>query len=299
MDETNNLRELIAQRKGPTGVRVVAVTSGKGGVGKTFISANFGYVAAAAGQRVLIVDADLGLANVELLYGISPRYHLGDLLDGKAPLQSVLAAGPLGIRILPGGSGLRGLTHLSDAQRMRLLSALDTIEGDFDLVIFDTGAGIGDNVVFFAGGAQEALVVLTTEPTSLSDAYGLVKTLCLSGGVENFSVVINQAPSEHVARKTFEKLWSITSRFLNARLRYVGSVPVDENVPRSVMSQEPVTSLFAASPASRAILGIAERMLCQQMPKHAAGGLKFLHQRILREAAMSEANATSEANASH
>ncbi len=283
MDQADTLRELIAERRSEKGVRVIAITSGKGGVGKTNISSNLAYLAAASGKRVLIVDADLGLANVEILYGITPRYHLGNLLDGTASMQQVLTQGPAGIRILSAGNGLRGLTLLDETQRMRLLTALDSIEDDFDLVLFDTGAGIGDNVMFFCGGAQEALLVVTAEPTSLTDAYASVKVLSLEGGVEHFNVVVNMAPSEQNAREIFDKLCSITRRFLKARLKYVGSVPRDENIHRAVMAQQPISKLFPLSPATRAMTGITERLLGEPGPAGSTGGLKFLWQRILRE----------------
>ena len=283
MDQADKLRELIANQRGTQGVRVIAITSGKGGVGKTNISSNLAYLAATGGQRVLIVDADLGLANVEILYGITPRYHLGNLLDGSAPIESVLAHGPHGIRILSAGSGLRSLTNLDDTQRMRLLTALDSLEDDFDLVLFDTGAGIGDNVLFFCGGAQEALLVVTAEPTSLTDAYASVKVLSLEGGVEHFNVVVNLAPSEQNAREIYEKLCGITRRCLKARLRYLGSVPRDENIHRAVMAQQPNSKLFPQSPATRALVEICERLLGEPAPAGNTGGLKFLWQRILRE----------------
>lgn len=282
MDQADTLRDLLAAKKGK-GVRVVAITSGKGGVGKTNVSSNVAYLAAASGERVLIVDADLGLANVEILYGITPRYHLGHLLDGTATMQQVLASGPNGIRILSAGSGLRGLTQLDDAQRLRLMTALDSIEDDFDLVLFDTGAGIGDNVVFFCGGAQEALLVVTAEPTSLTDAYASVKVLSLEGGVEQFNVVVNMAPSDQAAREIFDKLCAITRRFLKARLKFLGSVPRDENIHRAVMAQQPISKMFPQSPATRALTGITGRLLGEPPPTGATGGLKFLWQRILRE----------------
>ncbi len=282
MDQADTLRDLLATKKGK-GVRVVAITSGKGGVGKTNVSSNVAYLAAASGERVLIVDADLGLANVEILYGITPRYHLGHLLDGTATMQQVLASGPNGIRILSAGSGLRGLTQLDDAQRLRLMTALDSIEDDFDLVLFDTGAGIGDNVVFFCGGAQEALLVVTAEPTSLTDAYASVKVLSLEGGVEQFNVVVNMAPSDQAAREIFDKLCAITRRFLKARLKFLGSVPRDENIHRAVMAQQPISKMFPQSPATRALTGITARLLGEPPPTGATGGLKFLWQRILRE----------------
>lgn len=283
MDQADSLRQMVAQRRSESPIRVIATTSGKGGVGKTNISSNLAVLAAAAGKSVLIIDADLGLANVEILYGITPRYHLGHLLEGTATMEDVLAQGPGGIRVLPAGNGVSSLTHLEDAQKLRLMTALDTVEDMFDLVIIDTGAGIGENVRFFVGGAQEALLVVTPEPTSLTDAYASVKVLSMEAGVEHFNVIVNPTATEETAREIFEKLSTVTRRFLKARLKYLGFVPRDENLHRAVMAQKPLVHLFPQSPASRALSHISGRLLCESGPDQNAGGLKFLWQRVLRE----------------
>lgn len=281
MDQAESLRQMMNERTSE--VRVVAVTSGKGGVGKTNITSNIAVLAAAAGKRVLIIDGDLGLANVEIIFGMTPRYHLGHLLDGTATVQQVLARGPDGIRVLPGGSGVRSLVSLDSAQKMRVMSALDEIEDEFDLVLIDTGAGIGDNVLFFVGGAQEALLVVTPEPTSLTDAYAAVKVLSLEAGVEHFHVLVNPAPTEAVARDIYDKLCNVTRRFLKARLKLLGFVPRDENIHRAVLMQRPVVSAFPQSPASRALNAVADKLLSQPPPPGSVGGLKFLWHRLLRE----------------
>lgn len=281
MDQAESLRQMMNERTSE--VRVVAVTSGKGGVGKTNITSNIAVLAAAAGKRVLIIDGDLGLANVEIIFGMTPRYHLGHLLDGTATVQQVLARGPDGIRVLPGGSGVRSLVSLDSAQKMRVMSALDEIEDEFDLVLIDTGAGIGDNVLFFVGGAQEALLVVTPEPTSLTDAYAAVKVLSLEAGVEHFHVLVNPAPTEAVARDLYDKLCNVTRRFLKARLKLLGFVPRDENIHRAVLMQRPVVSAFPQSPASRALNAVADKLLSQPPPPGSVGGLKFLWHRLLRE----------------
>lgn len=281
MDQADSLRQMM-NRQASGDVRVIAVTSGKGGVGKTNVTANIALLAAQAGRRVLIVDGDLGLANVEIVFGLTPRYHLGHLLDGTAELHQVLAAGPEGVRVLPGGSGVRDLTVLDDAQKLRFMAALDTIEDEFDLVLIDTGAGIGDNVVFFVVGAQEALLVLTPEPTSLSDAYAAVKVLSLEGGVEHFDVLVNQVATEQQAREIYEKLCTVSRRFLKARLKLLGHLPRDENVHRAVLSQRPLVQAFPNSPAARAIKVVADRLLSEPPPQSSVGGLKFLWQRLLR-----------------
>ena len=282
MDQAESLRQMLADRHG-TPVRVIATTSGKGGVGKTNISSNLAVLAAKSGKRVLIVDADLGLANVEIIYGITPKYHLGDLLDGKVTMEEVLATGPGGIRVLPAGSGVSSLTQLDDAQKLRLMTGLDAVEDAFDVVIIDTGAGIGENVRFFVGGAQEALLVVTPEPTSLTDAYASVKVLSLEAGVEHFNVIVNPCATEAIARDIFEKLCTVTRRFLKAKLKYIGFVPRDENLHRAVMAQKPLVELFPQSPASRALATISAKLFDEPAPVQNAGGLKFLWQRILRE----------------
>lgn len=281
MDQAESLRQMMTSKN--TGLRVMAITSGKGGVGKSNLTANFATLAAKAGHRVLVIDGDLGLANVEILMGLSPRHHLGHLLDGSANLEQVLAEGPHGVKILPGGSGVRSLTTLDDSQKMRLMAALDEIEDRFDVVLIDTGAGIGDNVLFFVGGAQQALLVVTPEPTSLTDAYACVKVLSLEGGVQNFDVVVNAAPTEQVARETFDKLCAVTGRFLKARMRFAGWVPRDENVHRAVLAQKPVVLAFPQSPAARAFNQVTDSILRAPPPPGDAGALKFLWQRVLRE----------------
>jgi flagellar biosynthesis protein FlhG len=263
-------------------VRVIAVTSGKGGVGKTNVTSNLATLAAQAGKRVLVLDGDLGLANVEIILGLTPRYHLGHLLDGTAELPQVMATGPEGVRVLPGGSGVRSLTTLDDAQKLRLMTALDTIEDEFDLVLIDTGAGIGDNVLFFVGGAQEALLVLTSEPTSLTDAYAAVKVLSLEGGVEHFNVLVNQVANEHQARDIYEKLCTVTRRFLKARLKLLGHLPRDENIHRAVLLQRPVVQAFPNTPAARALKAVAGKLFDEPPPPSNVGGLKFFWQRLLR-----------------
>jgi flagellar biosynthesis protein FlhG len=179
MDQASNLRSLVATPRitdGAAGspLRVIAVTSGKGGVGKTNISANMAVLAAKMGKRVLVIDADLGLANVEIVFGLKPRYHMGDLLTSSISIDDVLIEAPHGVKILPAGSGVQGLTQLSPEDKLRFVTALEPVQDKFDIVIVDTGAGIGDNVLFFVGAAQEALLVVSPEPSSLVDAYATV-----------------------------------------------------------------------------------------------------------------------------
>jgi len=284
MDQARGLRDLtgFGHGEGP-GLRVFAFTSGKGGVGKTNLCANFAVAAARRGQRVLIVDADLGLANVEIIFGLKPRYHLGDLLAGR-PIEEVLVQGPPGIHLLAAGSGVQSLTHLTDDDKLHLIAALDPLEDRFDLVLIDTGAGIGENVLFFVGAAEEALLVVSAEPTSLIDAYAAVKVLSQQAGVHTFNVIVNPVVDELTARSVFTKLTTVTSRFLSARVRLLGYVPRDENMSKAIMSQRPVCDMFPASPSARAINGLAEKLFLAERAEPAAGaGLKLMWQRLLRE----------------
>ncbi len=283
-NQADGLREAMKeQRRSKRPLRVIGVTSGKGGVGKTNVAANLAIIAAKQGQRVLIIDGDLGLANVEIIYGLRPKHHLGHLLSGDITARDVLAAGPCGVKVLPAGNGLQQLTRLDDGQRLRLVTALEEMEDDFDVVFLDSGAGIGDNVLFFIGAAQEALLVVSPEPTSLTDAYATIKVLCQDAGVRCFDVVVNQAGNEAMARDIFQKLSAVAGRFLDARVRWLGWIPRDENVHRAVMAQKPFVELFPSSPATRALNGVADALLNEPPPPQLSGGLKFLWSRLLRE----------------
>ena len=291
MDQAENLRALVgAPRVVPAlapprpPLRVIAVTSGKGGVGKTNVTANLAVLAARAGRRVLIIDADLGLTNVEIVFGLKPRYHMGDLLDGSLGIEDVLLEGPDGIRLLPGSSGVQSLTQLDTDRKRRFLAALDAVEDSFDVVLVDTGAGIGSNVLFFVGAAQEALLVVSPEPTSLVDAYTAVKVLSQEAGVRNFNVVVNSVIDELPARQVFHKLTAVTSRFLSANMRHLGYVPRDENVHRAVMLQRALVDAYPKSPASRALSVIADKLFNGSVPPLLEGGFKLMWTRLLREA---------------
>ncbi len=282
LDQAQSLRDRVGVPRGPFPLRVVAVTSGTGGVGKTHIAANLAVLAARSGRRVLLVDADLGLANADIVLGICPTRHLGHLLDGSADAEEVLTEGPHGIRVLGASSGVQELTQLSDEQKLRLVSAFEPLDARFDLVLVDCGAGIGDNVLFFAGAAQEALLVVSPEPTSLSDAYATVKVLSQQAGVTQFSVIANQA-ADFQGRDVFRRLTQVTERFLSAKLVYLGNVPRDENLLRALQVQQPLVDLYPRAPASRALGTLAETLLAAQPPRTLPGGVKLFWQRLLAE----------------
>lgn len=285
-DQADNLRQLVAKHRQDNPLRVVAITSGKGGVGKTTVAVNLATLAAKQGKRVLLIDADLGLANVEILLGIRPRYNLADLFETGLTIDDVLSTGPHGLRILSAGSGIQHLTQLDEAQKLRVVTALDPIEDAFDVVFVDTAAGIGDNVLFFASASQEVLLVVSPEPTSLTDAYSTVKVLSQQAGVQQFQVVVTQAENERAARRIYDQLTSVTSRFVNANVSYLGAIPKDQNVHRAIMGQTPLVDAFGQSPAARALERVHADLFKGTQPARLDGGLKFLWQRVLRESAM-------------
>ena len=287
MDQANSLRQLAAAgRIAKTPLKVYAVTSGKGGVGKTNITANLATVMARSGKRVLVIDADLGLANTEIIMGVKPRYHFGDLINRGLSIEDVMVECPGGAMLLPAGSGVSALTHLTDEQKMRFVEAVDPLEDMFDVVLIDSGAGIGENVIFFVGAAQEAILVVSPEPTSLVDAYAAVKVLSQKAGVQTFNVIINPIVDEMAARGIFQKLTAVTSKFLEAKVRHMGYIPRDENMHRAIMAQRPVCEMFPASPSARAISVSAARFLEDKSTTDAAvgGGLKLMWQRLFRDA---------------
>ena len=289
MDQAANLRSLVAAPRpadGPAGpLRVIAVTSGKGGVGKTNISANLAVLAAKAGKRVLVIDADLGLANVEIVFGLKPRYHMGDLINSSISIEDVMIDAPHGVKILPAGSGVQSLTQLSSDDKLRFIAALEPVQDKFDLVLVDSGAGIGDNVLFFVGAAQEAILVVSPEPTSLVDAYATVKVLSQKAGVRHFGVIINPVIEELPAREIFNKLTQVTSRFLSASVRHLGYIPRDENLHRAIMAQRPLVDAFPHSPASRALNVLADKLFNESAPPVLDGGMKLMWNRLFREGA--------------
>ena len=265
------------------GLRAIAVASGKGGVGKTNVVANLAVALRRRGKRVIVMDADLGLANLDTLLGLNPRATIRHVLRGECTIRDVLVEGPGGIQIVPAASGFEEMTQLTLEQRLLLLDQVDSLEGAFDVLLLDTGAGISPNVLFFAMAAQETMVVLTPEPTALTDAYALIKVLSSRYAEHDFGVLVNMARSEWEARKTFTHLTRVAERFLHVSLRYAGYVPYDPEVPEAVRRQQAVCDLAPAAPASRAFYDLAERLLAVPPALRPKGGLQFFFRHLLAE----------------
>ena len=240
--------------------RVFTITSGKGGVGKTNICVNLAVQLAGKGFRTCIFDADLGLANINILLGIHPEYNLEDVIAGEKSLPEIVIHDPRGIDIIPGASGVEKLTAMPPERLSHLMSDFSFFEG-YDILLFDTSAGISHDVISFCMSSKEVVIVITPEPTSLTDGYSLLKVLSQNGYRDSVKVVINQAKSEPVAKMVFDKFNETIQKFLPLNISYMGCLPSDESVANAVARQEPFITLYPASGASEGIVQLADNLI--------------------------------------
>ena len=268
----------------PDPVRVIAVTSGKGGVGKTNISVNLAASLSLAGQRVMLMDADLGLANVDVLLGLEPHFDLQHVISGEKSLDEIIVQGPLGIHVVPASSGVEKMAELTSVEHASLIAAFSELKQPIDVLIVDTAAGIADGVVSFAKACQEVIVVVCDEPTSLTDAYALIKVLSLRHGIKQFQILANMVKDESQGLNLYEKLLNTTDRFLEVGLKYLGAVPFDEQLRQSVRAQKPVMEAYPRSPAAKALVRIGEKINRWPLPDQATGYLQFFVERLLAAA---------------
>ena len=268
-----------------TSPRVISVASGKGGVGKTNLTANLAFAFAAAGKRVLILDADLNLANIDVLLGLNPPFTLHHVFLGEKKLREVMVEGPGGIRILPGSSGILELSHLSESERLYFLTEMEELGGDTDILLIDTAAGINDNVIYFTLASQERVILLTPEPTSLTDAYALIKVLSTRHGVRRFTIIVNMAADEREARNVFKQLSAVCDRFLDTlSLDFLGHIPYDRKLVSAVRGQRLVMEAAPGAPSSAMFSRIADALL-RRPPEHANdGNIKFFWNTLLTSA---------------
>jgi flagellar biosynthesis protein FlhG len=261
---------------------VFSVTSGKGGVGKTSLSANLAYCLAQSGKKVILLDADLGLANIDVILGLTPEYSLFHLFYDNIALGKILTDTPYGFKILPATSGVSEMLELSTGQKLELLESMDEFEENLDYMIVDTGAGINDNVMYFNLAAQERVVVLTPEPTSLTDAYALIKVMTQNHGVQHFKIVVNMASDKKNALYIFKRLYNACDHFLaGVSLELAGFVPRDPVVRKSIMEQRPFCMEDAGSPACRAVRELAETVQKWEIPVNLDGNIKFFWKKLL------------------
>lgn len=262
MDQAEQLRNIIKMQVQPRDVsRVITVTSGKGGVGKTTLSVNLALQLQRQGKRVIILDADFGLANIEVMMGVRPTSNLADLMFRGKTLKDIIMTGPEGIGFISGGSGIKEMASLTRDQIFYVMQCLTELDDIADVIIIDTGAGIADSVLEFAASSQEVLLVATPEPTSITDAYALLKTLNRKQEFEASRTVIKlvangvKKPAEGL--EIYNKVNAVAEKFLNIQLVYLGAVVNDNNVPKSIMQQNPLLLAYPTSAAATSIIQLA------------------------------------------
>ena len=276
-DQASGLRRMTQL----TSTKVITVTGGKGGVGKTNVTLNMAISMARQGKRVMVLDADLGLANVDVMLGLRAGRNLSHVLSGMCELKDIIVEGPYGVKIVPAASGTQNMAELTTAQHMGLIRAFSTLEEDIDVLLVDTAAGISDMVLSFSRAAQDVVVVVCDEPTSITDAYALIKILSREYDVQRFKIVANMVRSYREGRELFIKLTRVTERFLDANLELVACIPLDDRVRQSVKRQKLVVEAFPRSPAALALGALANKAAMWPVPQSPGGHLEFFVERLL------------------
>ena len=263
--------------------RVISVTSGKGGVGKTNVVANLGLAFANMGRRVLVLDADLGLANIDVLLGLTPQYTFEHFFSEKKNLSEILIQGPGGMSILPASSGVFDLVQLSDKQKLFLLSEMDRIAEQIDVLLIDTGPGISSNVLYFNMAAQESIVIVTPEPTSMTNAYALIKVLSTRCHKKDFMILVNLVSDAHEAREVFEKISRVADRFLKSpSIDYLGFIPHDEKLPSAAKHQKAVLEIYPKAPSSKVFTKLASLIWERPSRPKDQGCIRFFWKQLLQ-----------------
>ncbi len=265
MDQASKLRQMVSSSNEMSNARVIAVTSGKGGVGKTSLSVNLAIEIAKMGKKVVIFDADFGLANVEVMLGIRPKYNLLDLIHNDKTIEEIITNGPNDIGFISGGSGVSELATLDKESIKVLVSELVKLDRLYDVVIIDTGAGITDSVMEFVMVSPEILLVVTPEPTSITDAYSLLKVLRrkekFNPLYKTINVVSNRVSSDAEGNDIYSKINTVSSKFLNTKLQFLGNIPQDKNASMAIIEQKPVIMAYPTSPMAKGIQSMAAKLM--------------------------------------
>jgi flagellar biosynthesis protein FlhG len=279
-DQAHTLRKIFEgeNNDSPT---VLSVTSGKGGVGKTSIVVNLAILLAAKGKKVIVLDADLGLANVDVMLGLAPKLTIKHVLDGECNIEDIVVEGPSGIKIIPASSGIQELSELKPEQQISLINSLDYFDHAVDYMIVDTGAGISKNVMYFNAAAQRIIVVATPEPTSITDAYALIKVLRKQYGIKRFDLIINSATSKMEGDQVAGKLTMVCERFLgDVTLEILGSISYDKSIPECIKAQKAFVEVYPQAESTKRLARIMGR-LENTSRENTNGNLQFFFRRML------------------
>tara|TARA_R110001592_G_scaffold34425_11_gene118354 strand:+ start:10938 stop:11780 length:843 start_codon:yes stop_codon:yes gene_type:complete len=277
IDQASGLRKM----QDPQHIKVIAVSGGKGGVGKTNVSLNTAISLAKLGKRVLVLDADLGLANVDVMLGLRVQRNLSHVLSGECELDDIIIQGPAGINIIPATSGTQSMVDLTPSEHAGLIRAFSDMQTKFDILIVDTAAGISDMVLSFCRASQDVLLVVCDEPTSITDCYALMKLLSRDHGLFKFKVVANMVRSAKEGQQLYAKLSKVTDRFLDVTLELVAVIPFDENIRKSVRKQQAIVEAFPDSPAAVSLKSLAQNIISWPVPQQASGHLEFFIEQLL------------------
>ena len=263
-------------------IRIISVTSGKGGVGKTSVTVNLALALRYLKKKVLILDADLGLANMDVMLGLNPKYTISHVLKGEKRLSDVIISAPGGIKLLPAASGIQELTDLDSSQKLLLLNELDMIQDMFDVFLIDTGAGISANVMYFNFAAMEKVVIVTNEPTSLTDAYALIKVLTNKYHQKRFKVLVNAVRNASEADRIYRNLSLVADKYLGSpSLDYLGWIPYDRMIPAAIRKQQIFLQANPETPAGKSIITLARTLMSDKHQSNFEGDVKFFWRRLL------------------
>jgi flagellar biosynthesis protein FlhG len=275
--QAQTIEELNSSRP----VKVIAVTGGKGGVGKTTVSANLAVAIAAQGRDVMLVDADLGMANVDVILGLHTRFHLGHVVKGECTLEEAIVTGPHGLQIVPAASGIKHMANLPGSEQAGIIRAFSDLFHRVELLVVDTAAGLHDSVLTFSQAAHHVVVVVCDEPASITDAYALIKVLSREHGVQRFQILANQTRRSDEGPDLFQKISKVCDRFLNVTLEFAGSIPYDDFLRRAVQQQSAVVEAYPSSISSVALKNLAIKADKWSVPQGARGHLEFFVERMV------------------
>ena len=262
--------------------KVIAITSGKGGVGKTNVVGNLAIACQRMGKRVLIFDADLGLANIDIIFGLNPKHNIEEVIKGEKELSQIIVQGPEDVAILPASSGVQELAHLTEGQKINLLNEFDILSNLFDIMLIDTGAGISSNVTYFNMAAEERIIVVTPEPTSIRDAYALIKVMFYQHGTKNFFLLLNMVRDESEAKSVYQNLSRVVARFMGGiSIDYAGFIPWDSLLQEAVSRREPVVCCYPEGSSSNSFKELANYLLRQIDRRPIDGNIKFFWKSLI------------------